>query len=99
MSFCCCSLAGTSACRYCRNNPNAVVVTDKILVSGTGTQPNATQHTQCVERIGDMVEVVRCKDCRFSERYTEKLCYCKINGAAFNRDGFCSKGDPKDGAK
>ena len=43
MSYCCCSLAGTVACRTCSNNPNAetpppvrtntIVLTDDVLVT------------------------------------------------------------------
>ena len=42
MSLCCCSLAGTAACKYCSNNPNVdtpppvrtytTVATDKVLL-------------------------------------------------------------------
>ena len=49
MTVCCCSLAGTAACRTCTNNPNAETpppvrtyttqVTDKVLI--TGVQTNA----------------------------------------------------------
>ena len=49
MSSCCCSLAGTAACRTCTNNPNAETpppvrtyttwVTDKVMI--TGVQTNA----------------------------------------------------------
>ena len=47
MSYCCCSLAGTAACRSCSNNPyadfppvvrtNTVVVTDKVLITDIKT--------------------------------------------------------------
>lgn len=47
MSVCCCSLAGTAACKYCSNNPNAerppvvstfiTTATDQVLISGKMT--------------------------------------------------------------
>lgn len=47
MGSCCCSLAGTAACRTCANNPNAETpppvrtyttwVTDKVLITGVRT--------------------------------------------------------------
>lgn len=47
MAVCCCSLAGTAACRTCSNNPNAetpppvrtytTIVTDGVLMTGQKT--------------------------------------------------------------
>ena len=47
MSVCCCSLAGTAACRSCSNNPycetpppvrtNTIVSTDVVLITGVKT--------------------------------------------------------------
>lgn len=47
MGVCCCSLAGTAACKYCSNNPDAerppvvctytTAATDLVLITGTKT--------------------------------------------------------------
>ena len=42
----------------------------------------------------DVVEVVRCKDCVFSQKGFEEVdIYCKLNDASFGKDSFCSYGE------
>lgn len=65
-----------------------------------------TQHTALREALGrvesvDAVEVVRCKDCRFSDWYTvgngKRYCYCMEHGSyGHDEMDFCSYGE-KDG--
>ena len=38
MAICCCSLAGTAACKHCFNNPDATEPFSKVIPS-TGTNP------------------------------------------------------------
>ena len=48
----------------------------------------------------DAVEVVRCKDCKYWERYSKSLGYCKDMygfGRWWRPDDFCSQGARKDG--
>ena len=39
MSVCCCSLAGTSACKNCPNNPNSEPFAYKTIIVGTEIYP------------------------------------------------------------
>ena len=43
----------------------------------------------------DVVEVVRCKDCVFSEESQGACDYCKLNDCRFDKNGFCSYGEKK----
>lgn len=48
----------------------------------------------------DAIPVVRCKDCKYWERYTKSLGYCKDLygfGRWWRPDDFCSRGARKDG--
>lgn len=70
MSSCCCSLAGTAACRYCTNNPYAetpppvrtytTIVTDGVLI--TGQKTNADRIRQMTDK-----ELARYIDKHFTE--------------------------------
>lgn len=43
----------------------------------------------------DVVEVVRCRDCKYKNRYFTAC--CKLDGLeAINLDSFCSKGERKE---
>ena len=45
----------------------------------------------------DVVEVVRCKDCVFSEKgFDEGDVYCKLNDVSFGKDSFCSYGERRE---
>lgn len=74
MAACCCSLAGTAACRTCSYNPNAetpppvksyaTTVTDRVLA--TGWKTNADRIRQMTDEelarliAGDWCELVNC---------------------------------------
>lgn len=48
----------------------------------------------------DVVEVVRCKDCKYREKMTDKYIWCakhKVFMAMKSDDDYCSKGERKDG--
>lgn len=54
------------------------------------------------ERQRDLVEVVRCKDCKWSDWYKSVdgncYCYCMETGAAARtEDDYCSYGEKQDG--
>lgn len=90
MGVCCCSLAGTLACKYCSNNPEAerppivctytTVATDPILITGMKTNADkirAMSDEELAEWFGKLI-------------YPECVC-CPANGA-----GWCGKGKCKD---
>ena len=71
MLVCCCSLAGTAACRTCFNNPYAETpppvrtypttqVTDKVLIT-TGVQTNADRIRSMTDE--ELAEMMVYKDC------------------------------------
>mgnify|MGYP007026711742 CR=1 FL=1 len=41
----------------------------------------------------DVVEVVRCKDCRMAEEDVDGWCYCSHNELTHNPEHFCSYGE------
>ena len=41
----------------------------------------------------DAVEVVRCKDCKYSDQYTENIVYCEEYQTGKVIDGFCNLGE------
>lgn len=44
----------------------------------------------------DLVEVVRCRNCKYSEEYNSDLFVrCNVHYECTRRDDFCSKGVPK----
>ena len=48
----------------------------------------------------DVVEVVRCKDCKYREKMTDKYIWCakhKVFMEMKSDDDYCSKGERKDG--
>lgn len=60
MSYCCCSLAGTSACDHCTNRPSewskpVYVINPPFTVDSTNFPPQ------------EFVPIVRCKDCKWWE--------------------------------
>jgi hypothetical protein len=40
----------------------------------------------------DAVEVVRCRECKYSDQYTENLVYCNEYQTVKEIDGFCNLG-------
>ena len=44
----------------------------------------------------DAVEVVRCKECKYSDQYTENLVYCEEYQIVKVIDGFCNLGKRRD---
>lgn len=100
MSSCCCSLAGTSACRTCPNNPNADFNgVNKFYVTTDTTEVRIEPYieTSAPKVNKDLVEVVRCKDCQnfhrrqsmFGKEYTECDLYCAMQPA---EEDYCSRG-------
>lgn len=41
----------------------------------------------------DLVEVVRCKDCKWCEPFTEHECICGITTICNNMDFYCANGE------
>lgn len=92
MSSCCCSLAGTSACRTCPHNPNADFNgVNKFYVTTDTTEVRIEPYIETsVPKVNkDIVAVVRCKDCKY---YDDGTC---INGGLWEQDDFCSGGERK----
>ena len=74
MSYCCCSLAGTSACDHCTNRPSewskpVYVINPPFTVDSTNFPPQ------------EFVPIVRCKDCKYFEEDLYK--------GLFEGDGVC----------
>lgn len=81
--ICCCSLAGTKACETCTNGSG-------YWVTNTGTAP--IRLIEYFDTRADLVEVVRCKDCK--HRDVEDG-FCEGRGWPMQLvpdDGFCDKG-------
>ena len=58
--------------------------------------------TNYKQSTADVVEVVRCKDCKYAFHHPLGYIYCHRDGRnayemAFKRDSFCSYGERKDG--
>ena len=89
MSYCCCSLAGTSACDHCTNRPSewskpVYVINPPFTVDSTNFPPQ------------EFVPIVRCKDCiAFDSSY--KVCK-RYGGMAYQLDeyDYCSYGERKE---
>ena len=41
----------------------------------------------------DVVEVVRCKDCKYADEIEDNYCMCENTGAGMSINGFCSDGE------
>ncbi len=54
---------------------------------------NVLRDTQSV----DVVEVVRCKDCRYFNNTFPLLHMCNVSGMKMETDDYCSYGERKDG--
>ena len=73
MSSCCCSLAGTAACRYCSNNPYAetpppvrtatVIVTDNVLITGKKTSADRIRSMTDEELAEYFAKITECGEC------------------------------------
>ena len=73
MSSCCCSLAGTAACRYCSNNPYAetpppvrtatVIVTDNVLITGKKTNADRIREMTDEELADWLAKFTDCNEC------------------------------------
>ena len=89
MSYCCCSLAGTAACRTCSNNPNAetpppvrtntLVSVDSVLITGCKIVAKGKW-----EQVDDYRYPWGCSNCHntFSEQYN----FCPNCGADMRED-------------
>lgn len=88
MSYCCCSLSGTSACDHCANRPSewskpVYVINPPFTVDTTNFPPQ------------EFVPVVRCKDCRYYiTNYAVPHCGRTLIG--MKKSDFCSYGERKE---
>ena len=63
----------------------------KVKATRKGTAIEVEDASDC-----DVVEVVRCKDCKFGDWYYsgQRVCYCTNHGCGgFAEEDFCSKGE------
>ena len=49
--------------------------------------------------IADVVDVVRCKDCKFKVQTLQTFCVCNKFDYITGNDGFCSHGERREDAK
>ena len=88
MSSCCCSLAGTAACRTCSNNPFAetpppvrtytVSSTDPVLITGQKTNADRIRAMTDEELAKFIFDCVACDDCPVgSKKCKREFAKCK----------------------
>ena len=71
-------------------------------ICGAGCYSADTTKTICAEceKDGNLVEVVRCKDCCSSSHIkwhkADKIIFCSLHGSTFVEDGYCSKGERRE---
>lgn len=97
MSYCCCSLAGTSACDHCANRSSewskpVYVINPPFTVDTTNFPPQ------------EFVPVVRCKDCKYAEEEKTEHPYGVLcnhatvggYGDVFDFMHYCSYGERRE---
>ena len=92
MGTCCCSLAGTAACRHCPNNEYA----EEPIASGGITVSSITVSTPYfseVEEYEYSVPVVRCAFCEYYIKHDKR---CAVWNHGVFKDDYCSRGVKKD---
>ena len=108
MAICCCSLAGTAACRHCSNNEYA-----EEPIAGRGvTVPSITVSTLYLSEINDFwkneyikehdarikeyetsVPVVRCAFCKHYIKHDKR---CAVWNHGVHKNDYCSRGQKKE---
>ena len=108
MAICCCSLAGTAACRHCSNNEYA-----EEPIAGRGvTVPSITvstlylseindfwkneyikEHDARVEEYKNSVPVVRCAFCKHYIKHDKR---CVVWNHGVSEDDYCSRAQKKE---
>lgn len=71
----------------CRNFPNKC--------DTCGANSDFINHYPCYED-RDMVEVVRCKDCKYWRQVNEERHACYMSGLEMDYDEYCSYGERKE---
>lgn len=62
--------------------------------------PDMEVRCDCFKNKADVVEVVRCKDCKcYEEMQSENACFCNKFGGYVTEHDYCSRAEKKEGAE
>lgn len=99
MSACCCSLAGTPACRTCPNNPYADLTgANKFYVTRDTAEMRIEPYivTTMPKVNKNLVEVVRCGDCVYMQCNIRQDGYLPRGVDEYECRHWCGSCDPTD---
>lgn len=60
---------------------------------------NAIDYISNFAPTADVVEVVRCKDCKYGHQYTDDKVWCSLGSSSYRPNDYCSYGERREDAR